>query len=104
MPGYLPRCFEKQNLLTLLPDYFIPLYNADVRWISRSGPIHKETNCVYMLRRWLETFSTGWNPNEIVQETKYFASVKGSRLCKEISHHYGSGMWNVQSNRTLSRR
>jgi len=104
MPGCVPRCFETQNWLTLLAVYVIPHSNSGVRRILRTGHIHKETNSIYMLRRWLEMFSPRWNQNEAVQATKIFASVQDRKLPKEVSYHWGSGVWTVHRNRSLSRR
>jgi hypothetical protein len=113
----LPDCRnETQHLLTLLADYVIPQSNADVRRIFGIGNFHKETNYGYMFRRWLELSSPRRNHNEAVQTTQIFfyvwvtvhlisfASVQGRSLFKEMSHHWASGMWNVDRKRIYSRR
>ena len=97
----LHRRFETQHLLTLLPDYVIPHCNAGVRRIFPTGHIHKVTNCVYMFRRWLETFTARRNHKEAVQATQnllqlykgvdylkkyHITRVKECELCTETEH------------------
>ena len=98
------RRFQTQHKLSLLADYVIPYSNAFVRRIFLTGHNHKKTKFVCMFRRWLEMFIYGEIKRSSTSNTKIFASVQGSRLPKEISHHWGSGMWTVHRNRTLSRR